>query len=71
MTEATLYRACPTCEPDGGTLYHDLMDAILDYQGAADDDCWRCDGEGLLVGPPDAWEASYGPVVTVREMSDD
>lgn len=61
-----VFLACPTCEPDGDGYYDDLADAVTAYEDAADPGCWRCEGHGLLVGEPDAWEAREGDTVTVK-----
>lgn len=62
-----LARVCPTCEPEGSERYHDLVDAVAEYERNADSDCWHCAGYGLLVGEPDAWEIGACRIVEVAD----
>lgn len=66
MDDPLLARVCPTCEPDGGERYDDLMEAVAEYERNADSDCWHCAGYGLLVGEPDAWEIGECRIVVVE-----
>lgn len=61
-----LHRICPACEPEPAEeVRESLEEAIGLIVEAADPDCWRCGGEGL-VGEPDAWEAERAPVLVVH-----
>lgn len=63
-----LHRICPECEPQPK---HEVRESLEEAIGliveAADPDCWKCGGDGL-VGEPDGWEAGRSALLVIHNQ---